>query len=39
LIVEQDIEDLTQISVGGRNTWNDRVSSLRVGDDRFRGRR
>ena len=41
LIVEQDIADLTQISAGGRNTWNDRISSLRVGgDDRWdRGRR
>jgi len=40
LIVEQDIEDLTQVSAGGRGNWNDRISSLRVGDDRYgRGRR
>jgi Beta/Gamma crystallin len=40
LIVDRDIADLTQISAGGRNNWNDRISSLRVGDDRFhRGRR
>ena len=40
LIVEQDIADLTQVgAAGGRGNWNDRISSLRVGDDRFRGRR
>lgn len=40
LIVERDIPDLTQISAGGRNNWNDRISSLRVGDERIgRGRR
>jgi hypothetical protein len=38
LIVEQDIPDLTRIAAG-RGTWNDRISSLRVGGDRFgRGR-
>ena len=40
LIVEQDIDDLTRVSAGGRGNWNDRISSLRVGDDRYgRGRR
>jgi hypothetical protein len=39
LIVDRDIPDLTQISAG-RNNWNDRISSLRVGDERIgRGRR
>jgi hypothetical protein len=38
LIVEQDIADLTQISAGGRANWNDRISSLRVGDERRGGR-
>ena len=39
LIVEEDIPDLTQISAGGRGNWNDRISSLRVGDERRRGGR
>lgn len=40
LIVEQDIADLTQVGAGGRGNWNDRISSLRVGGDRWdRGRR
>ena len=37
LIVEQDIPDLTQVSAGGRATWNDRISSVRVGDERRGG--
>jgi hypothetical protein len=39
LIVDRDLPDLTQIRAG-RNNWNDRISSLRVGDERIgRGRR
>ena len=39
LIVEQDIPDLTQIGAGGRANWNDRISSIRVGDERRGGGR
>ncbi len=34
LIVEGDIADLTQVRAGGRANWNDRISSLRVEDER-----
>jgi hypothetical protein len=33
LIVEEDISDLTAVRADGGSNWNDRISSLRVGDD------
>jgi hypothetical protein len=41
LIVDHDIPDLTQVRAGGNSNWNDRISSVRVGEDRSRrpGRR
>jgi hypothetical protein len=35
LIVDGDIPDLTHVNTGGRGHWNDRISSLRVGGDRW----
>jgi hypothetical protein len=39
LIVDRDIADLTEVRAGGNSNWNDRASSVRVGEDRYRGRR
>jgi hypothetical protein len=39
LIVDRDIPDLTQVRANGNSNWNDRISSVRVGEDRFRRRR
>jgi len=36
LIVEQDIPDLTQLGARGGGSWNDRISSLRAADARWR---
>jgi hypothetical protein len=39
LIVDRDIPDLTQVRANGNSNWNDRISSVRVGEDRWRRRR
>lgn len=39
LIVDRDIPDLTQVRAGRNSNWNDRISSVRVGEDRGRRRR
>jgi hypothetical protein len=39
LIVDRDIPDLTQVRANGSSNWNDRISSVRVGEDRWRRKR
>jgi hypothetical protein len=41
LVVERDVPDLTAVRANGGSNWNDRISSIRVGDDADRrpGRR
>ncbi len=33
LVIERDIPDLTAVGTNGGSNWNDRISSLRVGED------
>jgi hypothetical protein len=35
LVVDGDVPDLTQVNVGGRGHWNDRISSIRIGGERW----